>query len=366
VVSASGRDTPSLSAQLFERAEGFEFEQAVRLLARLFPARAPVGGDADPRDELVRFHSDLAPVFPTSDVRGALPAGEREPARLEVRFLGVATPASLGSLPRRYADEIRALVREKNPALRDFLDLFNHRLISLFFRARERHCPAVLFERGSDNPLERALAAVLGLGTRGLASRLALPDRALFARAGLLARRPLSAVALRGLLQSVFGVRAQIEQFRPLRCAVEPEDRTRLGRANARLGRDCIVGSAVELFDSKFRVRLGPLDGAQYEAFLPSSIGFRQLCELVRFATQGTLEFDVQLELEHADAPHARLGGDAVAQGRLGWSAWLGSRPGGAPLADAVLAARRARASGSSGTSTPSGPRSANREEAAA
>jgi len=50
---AGGRETPSLKDQLFEHTERFDFVQAVRVLARLYPERAPVGGDADPGDEVV-------------------------------------------------------------------------------------------------------------------------------------------------------------------------------------------------------------------------------------------------------------------------------------------------------------------------
>jgi len=197
MASQSGRDAPSLKDELLAHPERFEFEQAVRLLARLLPQRAPVGGDADPHDEVVRFRSDLSAQFARADLRSIELGGQDQPAQLEVCFMGVATPASFGSLPRRFSEEVRSLVREKNTALRDFLDLFNHRLISLFARARQRSRPTVLFERGPDNPLERALAAVLGIGTRGLAGQLAVPDRALFARAGLLAMRPVPPLALR-------------------------------------------------------------------------------------------------------------------------------------------------------------------------
>src|SRR5262245_25921678 len=189
------RETPSLRDQLFEQTEGFDFVQAVRVLARIYPERAPVGGDADPADEVVRFASDLSSIFPRAEVQRAQPADDDGgPARMLVNFMGIATPASFGSLPRRYAEEIRLLVRERNPALRDFLDLFNHRLISLFLRARARHHPVLHVERGADSVFGRALAAILGLGTSGLADRLAVDDHALWARAGLLGMRPLPAV----------------------------------------------------------------------------------------------------------------------------------------------------------------------------
>ena len=339
MAAEGGREAPSLKDQLFAQTESFDFVQAVRVLARLYPDRAPIGGDAHPADEVVRLRSDLSLIFPRAEVQKAEPADDYGPARLMVNFMGVATPASFGSLPRRYAEEIRSLVRERNPALRDFLDMFNHRLVSFFLRAREQHHPVVHFERGEASVFGRALAAILGIATPGLAGRLAVDDHALYARAGLLAMRPMPAVALEGLVASVFGVPAEVEPFRPARHRIEPEDQNRLGRANARLGLDLVVGEEIVLVESRFRLRLGPLALDDYAAFLPDQPGHQRLADLVRFATRGELDFDVQLVLAAEQVPALRLGSGADARGRLGWSSWLASeRPNDGPRDDAVFA----------------------------
>jgi type VI secretion system protein ImpH len=338
------RAAAPLKEELLEHVERFEFVQAVRLLAQLYPGRAPVGGDADPSEELVRFVGDVSAVFPAGDIAEMEPPSDEEPGRLTVRFMGVATPGSFGSLSRRYAEEIRALARERNTALRDFLDLFNHRLISLFYRACERHRPAILCERGRDNELERALAAVLGLGTGGLADRLAISDRALFSRGGLLSMRPMPSAALEGVLESAFGVPAQVLQFRAARYRIEPEEENRLGRVNSTLGRDLVLGSEVTLMDARFRVRLGPLRVARDQTLLPDQAGFRQLVDLVRLATRGELEFDVQMALLPEEVPAARLGGPALPGAQLGYTSWLGGRSRKRVAEDAVFSPRSGRA----------------------
>ena len=93
---------------------------------------------------------------------------------MTVSFFGVATPASYGSLPTRYAELILERPRSKNRALRDFLDLFNHRLVSLFYRAWEKHRFPVRVRAVGPAPalFERALFALMGLGTDGLRGRL--------------------------------------------------------------------------------------------------------------------------------------------------------------------------------------------------
>jgi type VI secretion system protein ImpH len=338
-MAAEGRsDSLTLRELLVENIERFEFAQALRLLERWMPDRAPVGGDHALDDEVVRFRSDISLVFPRSDLQRFEPGEIGHPPRVTVNFMGVATPASYGSLPQRYAEEIRSLVRDKNTALRDFLDLFNHRLISLFFRARALHLPALQIERGSDNPFERALSAVLGIATPGLSQRLSLPDRALIARAGLLARRPVPAIVLEALLESTFELPVEVLQFQPRRYAMTADDENRLGRANCRLGEDLFLGREITLADARIRLRAGPLDCARFEGLLPDALEHQQFVDLVRLATGDGLDFDLQLVLQAAEVPSTRMGGDGVAIGRLGWSSWLASDARPEPADDAVFA----------------------------
>ncbi|HTV00177.1 MAG TPA: type VI secretion system baseplate subunit TssG, partial [Luteitalea sp.] len=72
----------------------------------------------------------------------------------------------------------------------------------------------------------------------------------------------------------------------------------------------------------KFRLHLGPLTLAQYEAFLPGGTRLRQLVDWVRLYVGFELAWDVRLQLKRAQVPSLRLG----KAGRLGWTSWLGTR----------------------------------------
>ena len=108
-----------------------------------------------------------------------------------VSFLGLTGPS--GVLPRHYTELMLNRIRDKDYSLRDFLDLFNHRLISLFYRAWEKSRLPLGYERSRFDDPDRepdlatwALYCLVGLGTEGLRGRL------VGRRSGLpLLRRPL-------------------------------------------------------------------------------------------------------------------------------------------------------------------------------
>jgi type VI secretion system protein ImpH len=316
----------------------FEFFQAVRLMHKLYPERGAVGRDTDPSREVVRFRSDISFAFPPGDIRTIeVPEGDG-PEEMTVNFMGIASPGSFGSLPTPYAEELRRLEREKNPAMREFFDLFNHRLVSLFYRAWERSRVAVLFELGVENAFESALRAVIGMEGPALRGRMPFDDRALLSRAGLLSMRPISASAIESLVESLFEIPASTVQFVAGWYDIERSDRSRLGAANSSLGVDLNVGERICLSQPHFRLRIGPMDWDRYQSFMPDTDDFRALSATLQLAVGVELEFDIQPVLEAGNAPELRLERAPQQPSRLGWSTWLTSEKIERDVDDAVFA----------------------------
>ncbi len=308
-------------------ARRFEFFQAVRLLHRAAPEREALGGEGEPHREVVRLRGEVSLVFPRSDVVSITPP--REPAgppELTVAFLGAATPGSFGSLPIPYIEQILDQEKTGEPVLRDFLDCFNHRMASLYYRAFAKYSVTLARETGDHDYFAEALRGILGLATQGLRDRLALPDEALFARAGLLAMAPLPTVALENVIESYFGVPAKIEQFLTAWYGLDAEECSRLGAAFARLGNDLALGSRVRLSEFRFRVRLGPLSLAEYESFMPGESAFAALFDLVRLSVTGEQTFEIKPVLRRDEVPPLQL--SLQSRCRLGRTTWLGAREG--------------------------------------
>ena len=325
---------PRLEQALRDEPTGFSFFQAVRVLSRLRPTRAPVGGWADPASEVVRFSASTSLGFPASEIQTlALPnaagPGADAPARMTVNFLGLTGPQ--GVLPHVYTTHAAALARARDTALRDFLDLFNHRVLSLFYRAWKSHQSAVLQEEGAEDRLHDHLLDLAGLGTEGLQGRLPLSDSVLAFYAGLLSLRARPADGLARLVGDYFDVPATVEQFvgewRHLdergQCTLDTDDDA------GRLGFG-VLGNAAWDAQARVRLRLGPLTRAQYDAFLPGGDAHEALCAMARLYAAEEVGVDAQLVLARGEVPPCVLGPpprDGPTPPRLGRGTWLASRP---------------------------------------
>jgi type VI secretion system protein ImpH len=343
VAAPGGRTDPSLEEALFDRGYEFEFFQAVRLLARLFPFRKAVGGTAKPAEEIVRFGSRLSMAFPASAVHDIERVPDSpDPARMTVAFLGLT--GTQGVLPFFYTEYMIARKAAKDDALSAFLDLFNHRFLSLFYRAWEKHRPPILYERGAASGRQpdrftQNLFDLIGMGTHGLRGRMGLHDESLLRYAGLIAQRPHSASALRGILRGYFSVPVEIDQCLGSWYDLEDSDRSYLSADSERnqLGVGAFIGEQVWDQQARFRIRVGPIGLERFIDFLPGSRTMAGFIELTRFLVGQALAFDVQIFLRAAEVPYCRLSDDGFDAPRLGWMGWLKTEEFQTDACDAVF-----------------------------
>jgi type VI secretion system protein ImpH len=250
--------------------------------------------------------------------------------RLGVLFMGLLGPQ--GPMPLHLTEYVRERLRQRGDAtLQRFLDVFHHRLLSLFYRAWAESQPCVQHDRPEDDRFALWMGAATGLDGR-VRPQDSLPQNARLFHAGLLGARTRPPEGLVKLLSRHFGVPVRVEQFVPHWLPVERADRTRLGHARNRferlgrepavLGRNASAGTQVWDRQYKFRVVLGPLPLAQYERFLPGGSAWRPLCDWVREYAGLHLLWDVQLALRAGEVPEPRLDRRL----RLGVSSWIGRR----------------------------------------
>jgi type VI secretion system protein ImpH len=337
-----------LQQRLAERGFEFQFFQVVRLLERLTPQRGPVGQFSVPGTEVARFVVNQELGFPASEVEG-IEFVEGQPTRVKVNFMGLTGPQ--GVLPLYYTELLRERLRSRDLSGASFFDIFNHRMISLFYQAWEKYRFPIAYERGDRDRFSHHLLDLIGLGTVGLHDRQPMPDDSLIYYTGLLSPRARSACALRNLLADYFDVPCEVEQFigawYPLieetQCCLDAEDVT----ISEQLGFGAVVGDEVYDQQSAVRIVLGPLSLKKYCYFLPDGEGHAPLKALARLFGGPTIDFEVKLILAKDEVPECYVGirptplreqeKFTLEQIQLGWTSWVKTAPRHSDAADAIL-----------------------------
>lgn len=319
-VSATVKDP--LIERLIRQPDRFDFFQAVRQLETWLEAEVSVAEGVMPSREVVRFRSTVGFGFPANEIETVRPPrGSDEPAEMRVNFMGLA--GFQGPLPDWVTELIVDRAGYKDTVLRDFLDVFNHRLVSLMYRAKRKYRPALEDRSPERTRPGRSLFSLVGLGTPGLAARMGVPDRALVPYGGLLTAKQRSQVGLERVLSDYFRAPVQVQPFRNRWLTLDERDVTRLGPTgrNQRLGRGAVLGRRVLDRTAGFELTLGPLTLREFLDLLPTGQRFRSLGSLTRYYVGEELDFRVRLRLGKEQVPELRLGraGDT----RLGWSARL-------------------------------------------
>lgn len=330
--SASRKSDPvvertPLEQALAERPYEFSFFQAVRLLQRVEEGGAPVGYFNEPSREAVRFGADPSLAFPPSEVK-TIAAREEGPPRVSTNFFGLIGP--VGVLPVHYTAFLIERLLARDFSAHAFIDIFQHRIVSLFYRAWEKHRFEIAYERGGEDSLSPHLFDLIGLGTPGLQNRQSVPDGALISYAGLLSQFPRSASILEQIIADYFNVPVEVQPFAGTWRKIDPASWTRLADGRDRseqLGVGTVLGDEVWDQQSLVRIRIGPLPLARYKQFLPDGDAYRPLLAIQRFVCGEDIDVEVQLVLRREETPRCGIGIEGPEAPRLGWISWMFSRP---------------------------------------
>ena len=261
---------------------------------------------------------DLAQIpslaFPDSTLAEVEVRGERAVAR--GYWLGLTGP--MGPLPAHlteFADFERRYAKAQ-PFGR-WLDVLAGRMLQFFYRAWAESQPAAQADRPDDDRFAHYLAQLSG-AQEGVPPDAAFPTAMRVHYAGLFASRR-SAAGIEDALGHLLGQPVRLQEYQPRWRDIEPDDRTRLGRSFAELGRGAMAGARVRVADDAFRVVVRTRSMREFERLLPGGERFAILSEALDAFAPSHLEWDLVVELPERETRPAQLDGRA----RLGWTSWL-------------------------------------------
>jgi len=339
--------TPSpVIGKLFRAGYRFNFFQAVSLLEEMYQNSVSSDQEGSLGKEVIRFQPSARNTFPAAEIRHIRRDGQNV-IRMVLTFMGLYGIDS--PLPPYFSDLISVLPDEEEEyyedsqegvkSLRHFLDIFNHRLYTLYYRSWKKYRYYLHYKAGGTDRFSQYMLSLLGIGTQHLQESAGLPCTRLISYSGALGQQMRCADGLRGMISDYFGgIDVKIIGFMPRWVAIAEQYKVRLitrgSGVRARLGENVTIGSKIRDFNGKFRLVLGPLRLGVFRGFLPSESNrpYKELYRLVRLYTPDLLTFDIEMLIRREDVPSLRLlrkgevpdlsQEDAPAQ--LGWTSWLG------------------------------------------
>lgn len=150
------------------------FYRFCQLLEKARPDAPPLGSTFNPADDPVRFRPHPGMGFPVSELKGVEYDEDNPDAPPTVRttFMGLYGVDS--PLPTAWLDDI-AQQREGHEAQEAFLDIFNHRILTQFYRIWRKYSYPATFEPGGQDKTSQSLLGLIGLGIPGTDRHITAP-----------------------------------------------------------------------------------------------------------------------------------------------------------------------------------------------
>jgi len=318
---------PDLDSIGPDRTEGlsqsFDFFELLRRLER----RGGLFGHSGRLDrEPARLGQHVRLSFSARDVAEFREATDNAPARVTIANLGLMGPEGplplhmtrwvLDRLSQRWFTGAEAR-QTSDTTFVDFVNILQHRMIALYYRAWADAHPGVQVERAVGGRVRAMLEAMAGIGLPGTQDPEL--DTVKLRQAASLASQVDGPERLTLYLAEAFKVPVQVKEFIAAWISVPAALQSRLAKAYAALGRGATIGPRVFNRQSRIELRVGPLGFEDFKSFLPGSRRLALFKHAVRDMIGETLDVDLRIVLAREAVPPPRVG--TVQLGRTAWLA---------------------------------------------
>ncbi|WP_394144966.1 type VI secretion system baseplate subunit TssG [Vibrio atypicus] len=294
--------------------EQYFHHSVVAIQARKCAHQGDVGTDALPQREVVRFKVPQHLGFPGEALESIIePTIRNQPYEFHVNLLAL-TGAS-GVMPRHFSERVIERSKQKDDALKDFLDIFNHRLISLYHRAWEKYRLPLQFHKklvsGEADPISQTLYSFVGS-----------PKDTQVMFGGLFSSEVRSVQALKQMLSSISGCEVKIVENIGQWLLLESSEQSKLGcRVNpegqhAQLGMGAVIGRKTWDVGSIMEISVVADSSEAVLKLMPNSELLEVMQDLATAFLPEHIKSRWTLTAKHRDMPMYKLGQKRIGLGQ--------------------------------------------------
>lgn len=319
-----------LFAGLLRQAPRMGFMQFCRLLEDGRPDWQGFGTQETAMTEPVRFRPQPRVGFPAGEVARVEIDEEDDAAVPTVRTTFMGLYGVDAAMPSHLIDEI-VLREEGSEVVQAFLDQFNHRFVTLLYRAWKKYRYPEQFRAGGRDAHSRRLLCLAGFGWGDKPGRSGLGDARMLALLGLLVQHTRTADGLAGMVaMAVPGVEATVDEFWPVTTRVDRPLALGANRGGAELrhgglGGAYVLGRRMVYRSKAVRLTLRPADAGQAQGLLPGAQLHADLMAFLRLYIGVKADVHLRMQVRTTWLPSPVIGQTVQNDPapRLGWTTVL-------------------------------------------
>lgn len=309
-----------LIESLFRQVPRMNFYQFCQYIEQQYPELPPLGKTEIPANDPVRFRPVPEMGFPSSEMQRV--EWDREfperPPTVRTTFLGLYGVDAV--LPYAWLDDI-VQRQEGHDSLEAFLDIFNHRVMTQYYRIWLKYYYPAGFRAGGNDLVSQCLLGLAGFGIEGASEQIATPSSRFLALMGLITQRTRTADGLCSVVKLLLPeAKVEVREFYPQWINIESPakfDRS----VPIGLQRSSVLGRRFKESNSTVQITITPTDLKQVKGLLPGEYIHIDLMALLRAYLGYRFDACINMKVKRSTLPKARLG---VSQIRLGLTSVLG------------------------------------------
>ncbi|MGG4678073.1 type VI secretion system baseplate subunit TssG [Providencia huashanensis] len=310
---------------LGERLPLVNFYRFCQLLEQSNAQSPPLGSTQDPKTDAIRFRPHRGMGFPVTEIKGLdIDDRYRDSTTPSIRttFLGLYGVTS--PLPTTYLDDI-AQRREGTESLTDFLDIFNHRLTTQFYRIWRKYSYPATFSAGGKDETSQYLYGLIGLGIPGTAQHIQAPLSRFLALLGTLRFPTRTAEGVISLVKLLApDTQVKIKSHDPRR--IEQVTQTGLScRTPMTLVNKPVLGQYATDVNSQILIILQTNNLEEARNWLPDGLLYQDLMALLHVYLGSRVNARLNLKLPRKLLPNAALSTQSHQGVQLGRTAAMGT-----------------------------------------
>lgn len=312
----------TLPEQVIESPEKFDLDQLIYIIESIRTNITPLGEGTNANKEALRIRSNLTMHQQGTEI-SHLNVKKTKQGLPEVYINTLCLAGINGPLATPYTEILLDSIKDKDFSGIHFLDIFHHRLSSMWHRLRKKAYPHLYRSPPLKTPIGMVQQDLSGFKQQGEATHTMFYDH--------FWRRPRSLLGLLQMIEVMFSIKASISPLEGEWKTIDDSQGSKIGTSGQFqiLGKNAILGLRCWDQAAGFSITINQLSWTNLQEFLPFTdpkFGGKNFAKLKQLLTSymGT---QPKVFLKLSLKPDENNGTNLKGKSALGWNSWLSGEP---------------------------------------